>query len=372
MEHLRLILLIASFVLPLALGIILLLNCNKQLSRVMMAALLFNVSLFFLFNYFLFNNLHRFYSFTYSLHSAIMLWVFPFIYLYLKSILLDWKGLIKELWHLIPGLVVGLVSALLFYGLLSSEEQMLYLMNHGTELILTVPSLKMIHSLRLIRGGLVAIQVLCYFVLFIRLRKGHRLQLEYEFSDIEKLSIDRMKWYNIFFMLMGLLCVSLDIFIPLRQNNDLLFIFFLFLFSLAVWALGITSFKQQEPETDWVEISIEHMPIVEDVPPKDNPLLNKLINYLETNQAFLQPNLSLTFTARQLGTNRTYLSTLINNEFGVNFNTYINQYRMDYINRYLNDHPGVHLEDLVHEGGFGSASTLKRAMKNAKQSAAED
>ncbi len=366
MEHLRLILLIGSFILPLVLGIALLLNYNKQLSRVMMAVLLFNMSLLFLFNYFLFNNLYRFYSFTYSLHSTIMLWVFPFIYLYLKSILLDRRGLMKELWHLIPGLVVGLVSALLFYGFLSTEEQTSYLTNHGKELILTTPSLKMIHSFRLIRGVLLVIQVFCYSVLFIRLRKHYRIQLQDEFSNIEKLSIDRMKWYNVFFTIIGLLCVSLDIFMPLRQNNDLLFIFFLFLFSLVVWALGFTSFKQQEPEAGWSEMDLEFSPIVEDLSPKDKQLMNKLINYLETNQAFRQPDLCLTSTARQLGTNRSYLSTLINNQFGVNFNVYINQYRVDYITRYLKENPRVHMEDLADIGGFGSVRTLKRAMKNLK------
>ena len=67
-----------------------------------------------------------------------------------------------------------------------------------------------------------------------------------------------------------------------------------------------------------------------------------------------------------LGTNRTYLSTIINQQFGMNFNTYINYYRIKYVNEYSKNNPKTSKEDLVQLGGFGSKSTMLRAMNKMK------
>ena len=55
---------------------------------------------------------------------------------------------------------------------------------------------------------------------------------------------------------------------------------------------------------------------------------------MENDFAYLQADISLTNVSRILGTNRSYLSSIINNKFGMNFNAYVNQYRVKYIKDY--------------------------------------
>ncbi len=87
-----------------------------------------------------------------------------------------------------------------------------------------------------------------------------------------------------------------------------------------------------------------------------NDILAKLINF-EEQKKFLDPGLTLSKLAKNLKTNTTYLSQIINEHKGLNFNQYINTLRIDYIshliyndNKYLN----LTIEALAEKSGFKS------------------
>ena len=50
--------------------------------------------------------------------------------------------------------------------------------------------------------------------------------------------------------------------------------------------------------------------------------------YLENKKPYLNPEFKITDMARDLFSNRTYISAFINREYGVNFNRFINNYRL--------------------------------------------
>ncbi|MBN2815023.1 MAG: AraC family transcriptional regulator, partial [Bacteroidales bacterium] len=66
-----------------------------------------------------------------------------------------------------------------------------------------------------------------------------------------------------------------------------------------------------------------------------------------------------------LNTNRTYISNLINDETGCNFNTWVNRYRIEHALEIMNRHGSNLLvtEYIAHESGFGSPSSFIRAFK---------
>lgn len=55
--------------------------------------------------------------------------------------------------------------------------------------------------------------------------------------------------------------------------------------------------------------------------------------YLREKEPYLNPKLRITDLATALGTNRSYLSTFINKEYGMNFCRFINRYRLDTLDR---------------------------------------
>ena len=88
-----------------------------------------------------------------------------------------------------------------------------------------------------------------------------------------------------------------------------------------------------------------------------------LIKYFEADQPYLNPELSLTSVCKQVGTNRTYLSNIINSRFKMNFNAFVNQYRVKHILKYQKNYPSATYSVLMEVGGFGSVSSLKRALE---------
>lgn len=55
--------------------------------------------------------------------------------------------------------------------------------------------------------------------------------------------------------------------------------------------------------------------------------------YLREKKPYLNPNLRITDLARQLNTNRSYISTFINKEYNMNFSRLINRYRLQELER---------------------------------------
>lgn len=92
---------------------------------------------------------------------------------------------------------------------------------------------------------------------------------------------------------------------------------------------------------------------------------DKVDGYLEDSRPWLDPRFSVQDMARDLLTNRTYMSAFINTEYGMNFNSLINNYRLVEIDRLQEDAPGDREEatvaDLVKQAGFGNYRSYHRA-----------
>jgi len=91
----------------------------------------------------------------------------------------------------------------------------------------------------------------------------------------------------------------------------------------------------------------------------------KLDEYLATEKAYLQPELSLSELAKSLKTNSSVLSKVINQVHGLNFNDFINSRRckafLDKLSK--GDHQQKTLLSLAFESGFNSKATFNRAFK---------
>lgn len=367
MEYVENILLISAFIVPFLLSGTILVSSKANLSRRVMGLALFNAFFAFFANYFYFRKLIDTYIFLHSLHIASVLWLFPSIYLYVKSIVGDAKEFKKELIHLVPGFLLGIVSAVLFYGLLNQSERVYYLSNYRSNIHFSDFNLKLVYTFRMFDVAVIIIQVIYYSVVMIRIPGKYNERLREEYSNIEKFSVNWVKWFNVSLVFVGLLSILFYVFNPLDADNDLFLVFFLFVISLFMWILGIWSFVQKRPQ-----------PVVQYPAPavgsnngelagSEKALTKVLLDYFEKDQPFLNPELNLTSVCKNIGTNRTYLSNHINKTFGMNFNAFVNQYRVIYVCRYLRNNPGTCNEALASAGGFGSVSSFKRAMKKYKK-----
>jgi len=92
-------------------------------------------------------------------------------------------------------------------------------------------------------------------------------------------------------------------------------------------------------------------------------ILQKLLVLFEENKLYLNNKTNITDVAQILGTNRTYISSIINQQFNMNFCCFVNNYRVEELERVVTKHPEYGIEELVEACGFGSVDSLKRAIK---------
>lgn len=95
-------------------------------------------------------------------------------------------------------------------------------------------------------------------------------------------------------------------------------------------------------------------------------LLNKLKKF-ESTSKFTNKDISLAVLAGQFETNTKYLSEIINKHYHVNFNTYINKLRINFIIEKLKDEPNFcnyKISYLAEISGFASHSSFATVFKS--------
>lgn len=100
-------------------------------------------------------------------------------------------------------------------------------------------------------------------------------------------------------------------------------------------------------------------------PERAEELALRLTRLMESEQPYLNPGLKLGDLARQLKTHPTHLSRIINEHFRLNFNDYINQYRIEAAKQKLAgpDPEGATILDIIYSCGFFSKSVFNTAFK---------
>ena len=81
------------------------------------------------------------------------------------------------------------------------------------------------------------------------------------------------------------------------------------------------------------------------------------------NKGYIERNITITTLAKKLGTNRTYLSNYVNEHYGENFNTWINQLRIKESQILLeNNHATLHT--IAEQVGFADLPHFSRTFKS--------
>lgn len=99
---------------------------------------------------------------------------------------------------------------------------------------------------------------------------------------------------------------------------------------------------------------------------KEAELLNKLSKF-ERAEKFVNSKLSLSLLASQLNTNTNYISEIINKHKGKNYNTYINELRIDFICKKIVNEPeyrNYKISYLAEASGFSTYASFSSVFKN--------
>lgn len=94
-----------------------------------------------------------------------------------------------------------------------------------------------------------------------------------------------------------------------------------------------------------------------------NNLTEQFVQYMMGKEPYLNPELSINDVAIALHTNRTYVSTVVNQNFGISFRDYINVLRINRAMDLLKKYPDDKLEDIAGRCGFASAAQFVRKFR---------
>jgi AraC-like DNA-binding protein len=118
-------------------------------------------------------------------------------------------------------------------------------------------------------------------------------------------------------------------------------------------------------DASFIEIETDYTPNADE---EDKVVLewkSKIEDLMQTQKVYTNPELSLTQLAKQLNTNPSILSKVINQGFKLNFNDFINNYRINAIKEKLiaGEQKTQTLLGIAYDCGFNSKATFNRAFK---------
>jgi len=97
------------------------------------------------------------------------------------------------------------------------------------------------------------------------------------------------------------------------------------------------------------------------VPDQSNEVYRQILeNWMIGEKPYLNPDFRLLDLREVLPLNRTYLSQLINQEYGCSFYQYVMNYRIEEAKRLMQADPFMKLQDVAEKSGFSSPSVFSR------------
>ena len=123
----------------------------------------------------------------------------------------------------------------------------------------------------------------------------------------------------------------------------------------------IQDIKSEEEEIEGAESEITTPQTL-----NQNKLSEAIEHLVEGERLFLLPNLKTEDLAKRLNTNRNYVYQAINIQMGLSFTKYVNQKRIKYATKLIDENPGAPLTDISLKSGFSSTSAFYRNFKSFK------
>ncbi|WP_346859229.1 AraC family transcriptional regulator [uncultured Draconibacterium sp.] len=340
---------------------------KNYLGYLMLMALLLYIS-----HAIFFNNLYIVYSYIESIYFFSMLSMYPLYYIYIllrsgKSISVK-----SQLKHFLPAIILFTLSLTSTF-LISSDDRILYvkdiLMDKNLK-VLNMYSLTGLKGIFFFTARLIlVVQVIFYASSGIKTANEFNKKVANYYSNIEGRTLQWVRDLNIAILIVAVASISFS-FIGRSyfSKHEISLLIPSFIFSSVLFYIGFKGNQQ----TDQLEKMIEENDNQEEFAAikseHEEKLKSQIIKQFEMDKVHTNPDLRITTISEKLGTNRTYISRLINEEFGMNFNEFVNKYRLTEAKELLcsKNHNIYTMEHIAEMAGFGSAASFSRVFKESE------
>jgi len=202
---------------------------------------------------------------------------------------------------------------------------------------------------------LIALYPIGLFTILIRHIRKYRVWCEDNFSTLDDIDVQWIVRYVMMVMLAGSvfywLCISHQ---PARAFTQQWFLMFVLAYTTERVLFRPDPWKQLRSMTEEKEEEVAN--------PINAAYRATLENWLEKEKPYLNTDFQLMDLHRVLPLNRTYLSQLINTEYGCSFYQWVNGLRIDEAKRLKTEHPDWTAQDIAERCGFSSARVFYRTL----------
>ena len=199
---------------------------------------------------------------------------------------------------------------------------------------------------------LIALYPIGLLVILIQHIRNYRVWCEDNFSTLDNIDVQWIVRYVMMVILASLvfywLCISNQ---PARAFTQQWFLMFV---------LAYTTERVLYRPDPWAMVRR----VEEEEPEEPNPAYSAyratLEDWLEKNKPYLNPDFQLLDLRQALPLNRTYLSQLINTEYGCSFYQWVSSLRVEEAKRLMKEQPELKFKDISQRCGFASQTTFTR------------
>ena len=326
-----------------------------------------------------------YFNHNYELYQVLdSVWVFtslasyPLYFYYIRLLTVDTRIQCRWSWILLPALLLSLFSASIYLLMSPAEvEQFIHeVLFHDREQRVGYSPLIRLQQLRIgLFKFMFGIQVLFTLLFGLRLIADFNKKVYAFYSNAENREMTKIR-HLLFFLVLASLVSALSNLIGKNYFYDhpYLLAFPSIMHSIALFGISYVGYNQHftirdlqqdveagkpdADERDNVDPASENMTgIVYDI------FLVKLEELFEVDQLFKDPDVRMNDVARRLGTNRTYVSRLINRHMKMSFCDFVNDYRIRHAEQMLSspEQTALSMEDVAISSGFSGSSSFYRA-----------
>lgn len=191
-----------------------------------------------------------------------------------------------------------------------------------------------------------------FFLIPLYIRK---LKEQYSYTDHMNI-----KW---FWFVLFLFCMLLGLWVYFTVSMSPTADFLFYICLSVLWATICFFIYKQQKVLDFILESNKANDEYEGRPQNQSAynFSDELYELFDQKHLYLNPVLTLSDVARELGTNRTYLSAYLNNDLETTFFDFVNNHRLSYASMLLKEYPQMTLEQVAEKSGFNSLSTFRRS-----------
>ncbi len=301
---------------------------------------------------------------------------YPLFYYYIRLLTKDEKINYRWIWIILPSLIISVFS-FFNYAMMSPMDREVFLLGIMYGKSGFYPPYSIWVNLQILRMELFklvfAIQLIMSVIYGFKLIKEYNDSLRRYYSNVGGKDLSLIKWLFASFIFASTISflsniIGKEYFV---DNTGLLLIPSL-THSAFLFAIGFFGFKQNFTIRDFLsDIANEEKRkinfkehITKD--PKDSGLYEKLCSLMIEKELFLNKDLRISEICNQLGSNRTYVSQMINENAGINFCDFVNSYRIEYSEKLLMNYPDLPMEEIAIMSGFSGKSSFYRIFNEKK------